>query len=88
MQIEMIGEVGQGIARLVRIPFLGVTLRLTRGPAHRGGWHEMQGFLERGFSAFKHMGGKADYFLSTLQQREMQILNQIFANSQNPFDVD
>ena len=88
MQIGMIGEVGRGIARLVRIPFLGLTLRLTRGPAHRGGWHEMQGFLERGFSAFKHMGGKADIFLNTLQQREMQILDQIFRDDPNPFVVD
>jgi len=87
-QLEMIGEVGRGIARLVRIPFLGVTLRLTRGPARRGGWHEMQGFLERGFSAFKHMGGKADTFLDTLQQREMQILDQIFAGAEDPFVVD
>ncbi|HEY52074.1 MAG TPA: hypothetical protein G4N94_01300 [Caldilineae bacterium] len=87
-QIEMIGEVGRGIARLVRIPFLGMTLRLTRGPARRGGWQEMQGFLERGFSAFKRMGGKADTFLDTLQQREMQILDQIYAGSDDPFTVD
>jgi len=87
-QIEMIGEVGRGIARLVRIPFLGLTLRLTRGPAQRGGWYEMQGFLERGFSAFKRMGSKADTFINTLQQREMQILDRFFANSENPFDVD
>jgi hypothetical protein len=88
LQIETIGEVGRGIARLVRIPFLGVTLRLTRGPAQRGGWHEMQGFLERGFSAFKNMGRKSGYFLDTLQQRETQILDQIYAKSDDPFNVD
>ncbi len=87
-QIEMIGEVGRGIVRLVRIPFLGLTLRLTRRPAQRGGWYEMQGFLERGFSAFKRMGGKADTFLNTLQQREMQILDQIFHGDPDPFVVD
>ena len=87
-QIEMIGEVGRGIGRLVRIPFLGVTLRLTRGPAQRGGWYEMQGFLERGFSAFKRMGGKTNYFLDTLQQREMLVMDQIFAESDDPFDMD
>ena len=87
-QIEMVREVGRGIARLVRIPFLGMTLRLTRGPAQRGGWHEMQGFLERGFAAFKQMGGKANTFLDTLQQREMQILDQIFAGAEDPFAVD
>ena len=87
-QIEMIGEVGRGIARLTRIPFLGVTLRLTRGPAQRGGWDEMQGFLERGFSAFKQMGRKSNYFLDTLEQREIRILDQLYANSEHPFDVD
>jgi len=65
-----------------------VTLRLTRGPALRGGWDEMQGFLERGFSAFKQMGKKTGYFLDTLEQRELQILDQIFANADDPFDMD
>ena len=86
-QIEMIGEVGRGIARLTRIPFLGLTLRMTRAPALRGGWDEMQGFLERGFSAFKQMGRKSGHFLDTLQQREIQILEQIFANSDDPFSI-
>ncbi|MCP4164999.1 MAG: hypothetical protein GY759_03775 [Chloroflexi bacterium] len=84
-QIELTADVGYGIERLVRIPFIGWTLRMAKRPALRGGWHELQSFLERGYKAFKHMG-KAGYFLDTLKQREMQILDQIFAGEPNPFE--
>ncbi|RME83598.1 MAG: hypothetical protein D6775_07705 [Caldilineae bacterium] len=86
-QIEMIVQVGKGIDRLVRLPLVGWTLRLARGPARRGGWHQLQDFLERGFRAFKHMGG-AGHFLQTIERREKQILDQIFAGAADPFRVD
>lgn len=87
LQIDMIVEVGRGIERLVRIPFVGWTLRMARGPALRGGWDELQSFLERGYAAFKHMG-KAQPFLQTIQRREMQILDQIYAGVENPFHIE
>ncbi|NOZ48849.1 MAG: hypothetical protein GXP37_02225 [Chloroflexi bacterium] len=85
-QIDMIVEIGGGIERLARIPFIGWTLRRARGPALRGGWYELQGFLERGYAAFKHMG-RAEAFLQTIHSREMQILDQIFAAAPHPFRV-
>lgn len=87
LQIDMIVEVGRGIERLVHIPFVGWTLRMARGPALRGGWDELQSFLERGYAAFKHMG-RAKPFLQTIQRREMQILDQIFAGDEDPFHID
>lgn len=85
-QIQLIVEVGRGIERLVRIPLIGWTLRLARGPAHRGGWHELQGFLDRGFAAFKRLGN-AGSFLQTIERRESQILEQIFTGSADPFST-
>lgn len=79
-QIDLIIEVGHGLDRLTRLPLVGWTLHMARGPAHRGGWQEMQGFLERGFTAFKHMHG-AQEFLSLVQRREMDILDRIFAGA-------
>jgi len=83
----MIVEIGRGIDRLVHLPFLGWTLHRARGPALRAGWHELQSFLERGYAAFKHMG-RADEFLHSIQRREMQILDQIFAGDADPFEVE
>lgn len=80
LQIDLIMEVGLGLDRLTHVPLIGWTLHMARGPALRGGWHEMQGFLERGFAAFKHMRG-AQEFLSIVQRREMDILDRIFAGA-------
>ncbi len=85
-QIDMIVEVGQGLERLVKLPFIGLTLQLARGPAQRAGWQDLQTYLERGFAAFKHMRG-AHEFLDTIQRREMRILDRIFARTPDPFAV-
>jgi hypothetical protein len=85
-QIAMLVEVGQGVERLVRLPFIGATLRLARGPARLAGWQALQDFLERGFAAFKEMRGAAE-FLATVQRRELLILDRIFATHPDPFQL-
>ena len=85
-QIDLIGEVGRGIDRLTRLPFISLTLRLAHGPAYHAGWIELQDFLEQGFAAFKAMHG-ADYFLQTIQRRELRILDQLMNNAADPFAV-
>lgn len=85
-QIALVVEVGHGVDRLVRLPLIGMTLRVARRPAQMAGWHELQDFLERGFMAFKQMRGAAE-FLNTIQQREMQILDRIFAGHPEPFAI-
>lgn len=83
-QIQLITAIGRGVDKLVQIPFVGVTLRLAHAPAVMAGWSELQGFLERGYVAFKHMKG-ADGFLDTVRNREMAILEAIFADEPIPF---
>ena len=85
-QIDMIAAIGRSVDRIVRLPFIGLTLRLAHTPAHMAGWHELQGFLERGFTAFKHMKGAED-FLNTITQREKTILDRIYAGDPDPFDI-
>ena len=70
--------VGQSVNRLVRLPLVGLTLRLLHTPAHLSGWADLQSFLERGFSAFKQIKN-ADPFLEIISQREKKILKQIYA---------
>jgi hypothetical protein len=48
------------------------------------GMEDLQLFLERGFEAFRHMGG-ATHFLSTIAQRETAILNRLFSGHPSPF---
>ncbi|HSY26097.1 MAG TPA: hypothetical protein VK832_01220, partial [Burkholderiaceae bacterium] len=52
-QIAHIRSVGQSLCELVRIPLIGGTLAMMRGPAKLAGLQELHHFLDRGFSAFK-----------------------------------
>lgn len=85
-QIDMIVKIGQSVDRIVRLPFIGITLRLAHTPAVLAGWHELQGFLERGYSAFKHMKGAAD-FLNIIETREKKVLDRIYAGDPDPFEL-
>lgn len=77
-QIRRVGEIGAALAGLTRMPLLSGLLRAMRGPAHLAGLGELHDFLERGFSAFKHMG-KADEFLATIAERETALMQTWFA---------
>jgi hypothetical protein len=84
-QIDLLMELGSGLDNLIRIPMIGLILRAARRPAIATGWGELQGFLERGFAAFKEMG-QASPFLQIVEERERAILDRIFAADPNPFD--
>jgi hypothetical protein len=86
-QINLMVALGRQVELGTRIPMVGTTLRLARHPARRAGWNEVQDFLEAGYKAFKHMGANAKLFLNTLRQREMHILDNIFAGAPDPFDL-
>jgi hypothetical protein len=84
-QIELVRAVGERLDRVVGKPLVQRALRLARKPAQAGGFGQLQDFLERGFAAFKHMGGAGD-FLAIIEQRETRILERLFAGAANPFD--
>ena len=83
-QIELLMEIGRQVDIGTRIPLIGTTLRLARGPAHRAGWGEVHDFLEKGFSAFKKIRS-AKKFLQVIEKRETAILDRIFAGDTDPF---
>lgn len=83
-QIELIDEVGRRLDTLVVKPMVYTTLKLMRRPARMLGMEDLQTFLERGFEAFRHMGG-ADEFLATIAARETKILNRLFSGHSSPF---
>lgn len=85
-QIELLRAVGEPLDKVVAKPLVGRLLKLARKPASVGGFAELQDFLERGYAAFRHMGGAGE-FLATIEQREKRILERLFAGAARPFDA-
>ncbi|HYC35432.1 MAG TPA: hypothetical protein VEC19_03350 [Usitatibacter sp.] len=83
-QVELIVAVGSRLDALVKKPFVGRTLKLMRKPAEMAGLGDLQDFLERGFEAFRGMGGAAG-FLTLVDEREGEILSALFSGKPLPF---
>lgn len=86
-QIWLTVAAGRALDALIEQPALGVALRTARLPARVLGVAELQAFLERGYKAFRTMGGAAG-LLQAIQQRETTIMHRLFAGSSDPFRVD
>lgn len=84
-QIELLAAVGSDLDRVVRKPLVRRMLILARRPARVAGFGELQDFLERGFDAFRHMGGAAGEFVKIIETRERRILERLFAGHPRPF---
>ena len=77
---------GRDLDSLVTKPLVYRTLKLMRTPARLAGLEDLQDFLERGFEAFRAMGG-AQAFLEVVESRETEILNRLFSGAPRPFSV-
>ena len=86
-QIELLGEIGRYLDRVVRKPIIRTLVRFARGPAHAAGFGSMQEFLERGLDAFEAMHG-ADEFIAILRDRETRAMQRMFAGTPDPFEFD
>jgi hypothetical protein len=85
-QVELIVAVGDRLDALVARPLVFRTLKLMRTPASLAGLSDLQEFLERGFAAFRDMGGAHD-FLALIRERETAILNRLFSGAPRPFSI-
>jgi hypothetical protein len=83
-QIDLIASVGLGLARALRMPGVGTLLRLSRKPAKAAGLEELQGFLERGFTAFGELGD-ARAFIIEIEADERGVSQRLFAGDPDPF---
>ena len=83
-QIKLISEIGAALDRSVKIAFVRTALTMMRQPARLAGLSALQDFLERGFAAFRGMGG-AQTFLATINERETQIHEAIVDGATAPF---
>lgn len=83
-QIDLVLDVGKLLDRAVRKPWLWRLLKISRLPARAAGLSDLQSFLERGFSAFRDLGG-AQTFLSEITRREREVSRRLFAGHPQPF---
>lgn len=83
-QIDLLMGVGHDLDHIVRVPLVYGVLKLGRGAARRAGLGSLHGFLERGFAAFRAMGGAGE-FLATIEAREREASRRLFAGDPAPF---
>ncbi|MEO8305942.1 MAG: hypothetical protein ABI724_17665 [Betaproteobacteria bacterium] len=83
-QIALIGEIGAALDIYVRKPLIGAALSMMRRPARLAGFAVLHDFLERGFAAFRKMQGAGE-FLATIDRREREVMERIFAGDEAPF---
>lgn len=86
-QLALLREVGEDLDWIVRKPLVYAVLRLARGPAEHSGLGALQGFLERGFAAFRELGGAGE-FLATIDARERAAMERLLAGAPDPFGAD
>ncbi|HCL11684.1 MAG TPA: hypothetical protein DHW66_05735, partial [Alteromonas sp.] len=55
-QIQIVAGLGEQLADVVKIPGIGLLIKLSRRPAKMAGLLSMHEFLQRGFEAFKDLG--------------------------------
>lgn len=85
-QLDYVALVGGALCDLVRVPLIGGTLKMMRGPAKLAKLTELHSFLERGFHAFKVMR-KPQEFVDTIVSRERVIMENLFGQTAHPFDL-
>ncbi|BET25811.1 hypothetical protein EV673_1097 [Limnobacter thiooxidans] len=75
-QVFLVQEVGESLRKLVKLPFLGALMRMTRGAAQKAGLEDFHNFLSIGLEAFSALD-KPTLFFQIIQEREMSILSGI-----------
>lgn len=85
-QIALIGEIGAALDVYVKTPMIRTALVMMRGPARLAGLWVLHDFLERGFSAFRKMDGAVE-FLATIDRRERELMEALFAGRAVPLPV-
>jgi len=85
-QIWLIVTTGRALDALIRMPAIGVALRMAKLPARVAGVTQLHEFLERGYMAFEKMGGAQD-LLQIIEERETALMQRLFAGSVDPFQL-
>lgn len=85
-QIDLIGEVGHSLSKLLRLPLLSTVLKMTRGAAQKANLEEFHDFLTEGVQAFKSLQAPSRFF-DSIQSREVALLERIRSSQSGSFDL-
>jgi hypothetical protein len=85
-QIELVIQIGNDLARLVRHEWLALALRAARLPVELAGFGALQDFLERAFAAFRNLKD-AQRLLAAIQDRESRLSAALFSGAAVPADI-
>jgi len=86
LQIELLAKIMSEVSKGAHNPLVEAALRLAKKPAKQAGWVDLYDFLRRGYDACKP-ARNFKHFVSTIEQREMSILEKIYAGNPDPFDI-
>ncbi len=75
-QLALTVSIGADLERLVRHRWIGLALRAAHRPARAAGFGVLQQFLERGFTAFRHMEN-ARPLLEAIRERETHLMEAL-----------
>jgi hypothetical protein len=85
-QLAHIEQLGASLAGLVRVPMIGKTLVMMKQPARLAGVSHLQGFLERGFEAFRALP-EPQSFVTTIVARQRTVMEQLYGGRTEPFSL-
>lgn len=77
LQIDYIEQLGLDLADVVKLPGIGLILKMARTPAKLAGLSTLQEFLEDGFGAFKKLGDVKEFIVPVVN-KEREIMQQLF----------
>ncbi len=75
--VNLAGDLGSTLKKLVRVPLIGGLLRTMRKPAHAAGFGALQEFLETGYVTFRRISD-IDHFLDLLRIRMDEVFDHIY----------
>ncbi|MEO1580327.1 MAG: hypothetical protein AAFR91_00680 [Pseudomonadota bacterium] len=85
--IAMTRRAGESLERIVRIPMIGSTLRMMRGPARLVGVTDLHEFLVRGYTIFRAIDDVHE-FLDTVEARMTAVFTRVFEAPLDTLAVD
>lgn len=85
-QLKLLGELGLGLDRYVRSRVIYATFKIAGRPAKMAGLTGLYDFLGRGFEVMRPMGSAQD-FISLFVNRELAIVDNLFAGKPDPFNI-
>ena len=85
-QLALVHELGLALSGLVRLPLIGLVLKMSAKPAQKAGVGALHQFVLNGFQAFDSLADPKG-FLSLITQRESFFMDRLYQGESAPFSA-